>query len=310
MDSTQQDLKPLTLDTPDTGTQDSISTLGVAHSQTSKALTAAEGTSSRPNIGPSAFQSSDPALQEFIGFPKLPLELRRIIWGHSLPGPRVIEIFAEDNDNFILHNELITIRKDTHTAILAVLRTCKESEEIVLGAYEKIAASAWNLNLSPGAAILINYEQDIIHSAGRIKDIFFRDIPKQALENITVLGFGRSEFDTDLRGLLHFHESHLFHGVLPRMVRLEKIVLEDEDMCWDDWTMLQDDDDIRGPAPWGSAPFVFDGIEDKALTPAFVLTIERVRETAKDPLFGYLKGIEIAVAPYTRQIKPPPANGD
>ncbi len=32
--------------------------------------------------------------QSFTLFPKLPLELRRLIWRHSLPGPRIVYIYC------------------------------------------------------------------------------------------------------------------------------------------------------------------------------------------------------------------------
>jgi hypothetical protein len=35
------------------------------------------------------------ANREFTLFPKLPMELREMVWGEALPGPRVVELFHD-----------------------------------------------------------------------------------------------------------------------------------------------------------------------------------------------------------------------
>jgi hypothetical protein len=240
------------------------------HAQSPRPCTAIENAPIQPDIGSSTPLPDELPLQEFTVFPSLPLELRRLIWGHSLPGPRVIEIFSEDNDNYIMSNERITIRKDTHNDMFALLLACKESEEVVLGAYEKVTARAWNLSLPSSTTILFNYERDIIHLTGLAKDTFLSGASKETLDKMTVLGLGRSELDATLRILPLFSVSQFFHESLPKMSHLKNTVLEDGDARWAGFANLEGN--LRG-----SAPFIFDGIEDKAPTPAVTKTIERVR---------------------------------
>lgn len=298
MKNTQDATEIPTLDGPATGTQDPTLAVPRIRTPSPNPPTDVHDAPLQPTVELSTFQPNNPGLQEFTVFPNLPLELRRMIWGYSLPGPRVIEIFAEDIDSTRPGNERITIRKDTHTSIFAVLQVCKESEEVVSRAYEKITARAWNLALPSTAVILIDYDKDIIHSAGYPRYLFFQTLPYGALEKITTLGLGALEFSTDLYTAQRFR-SELLDYYLPQMTNLRTIVLEDDDPYWEDW--VDRFHDKRDPAPWGSAPFLFDGIEERESTPALAYAIKSVEETAKIPSYEYLKGIEFAVAPYTRQ---------
>jgi hypothetical protein len=123
---------------------------------------------------------------------------------------------------------------------------------------------------------LFNYERDIIHLTGLAKDTFLSGASKETLDKMTVLGLGRSELDATLRILPLFSVSQFFHESLPKMSHLKNTVLEDGDARWAGFANLEGN--LRG-----SAPFIFDGIEDKAPTPAVTKTIERVRETAGIP---------------------------
>ena len=73
------------------------------------------------------------SIEQFTYFPRLPLELRRQVWSHALPGPgpRIIEIYKETT----IIGDSRSIRKDTHLSLFNLKNACKEAQEVVLGKY-------------------------------------------------------------------------------------------------------------------------------------------------------------------------------
>jgi hypothetical protein len=88
-------------------------------------------------------------LETFEPFPKLPLELRRLIWRYALPGPRLVTVIEalSSPDSGILFID----RCDGSGKVLAsgltrlqeksakpppLLRVCRESRQVALGSYK------------------------------------------------------------------------------------------------------------------------------------------------------------------------------
>jgi 2EXR family len=65
-------------------------------------------------------------LSEFTLFPKLPLEMRLMIWKHSLPGPRLMEVFYEDTTG---------VCKST-CSLPIPLHANREARDVALESYE------------------------------------------------------------------------------------------------------------------------------------------------------------------------------
>lgn len=70
-------------------------------------------------------------LQTFTPFPRLPSELRNLVWTFALPGPRIIEILR----NHSAHHRACVVWKDTHTGLFRIMQTCKEAEDVVLSQF-------------------------------------------------------------------------------------------------------------------------------------------------------------------------------
>jgi hypothetical protein len=92
------------------------------------------------------FESYEEQLPVFHPFPRLPLELRRVIWKLALPGPRILELtvfydqIESDTENlFCVSAELISLDKHEYPFDpLSVCLVCKEYQEAFLENYERI----------------------------------------------------------------------------------------------------------------------------------------------------------------------------
>jgi len=90
------------------------------------------------------FDSYENKLSAFYPFPRLPLELRRVIWKSALPGPRLLELnvfynqIESDTENlFCVSAELISLDKHPFDP-LSVHLVCKEYQEVFMENYERI----------------------------------------------------------------------------------------------------------------------------------------------------------------------------
>jgi hypothetical protein len=80
---------------------------------------------------------SNPHLRTFTCFPRLPLELQRMVWGFALPAPRTITIISTD---FTIRDAKgWTVRKYcvAHNApsVPSLLHACQESRKVALKTY-------------------------------------------------------------------------------------------------------------------------------------------------------------------------------
>ncbi len=91
-------------------------------------------------------------------FPRLPLELRIVIWGFALPGPRLLRVTAPescyerlqaetlrhwDPSKFIIHITIkFKLEFETSDNDIGMLRACWESRQVVLDAYPLCLPSA------------------------------------------------------------------------------------------------------------------------------------------------------------------------
>jgi hypothetical protein len=90
------------------------------------------------------FESYERQLPVFHPFPRLPLELRRVVWKLALPSPRLLELIADynqgesDTENpFCVSAELISLDKHPFDP-LSVRLVCKEYQEVFMENYERI----------------------------------------------------------------------------------------------------------------------------------------------------------------------------
>ncbi|KAE8441335.1 hypothetical protein EG329_005484 [Mollisiaceae sp. DMI_Dod_QoI] len=69
----------------------------------------------------------------FTQFPRLPTELRLMVWKHALPGPRIIKLFNLVSDSE--DGQIQISQQADEVEVKALYMTCKESNEVVLENY-------------------------------------------------------------------------------------------------------------------------------------------------------------------------------
>ncbi|KAG4433699.1 hypothetical protein IFR05_010808 [Cadophora sp. M221] len=76
-------------------------------------------------------------LPSFACFQKLPFELRLMVWGFALPGPRVIRLkpAANKSYDFVISSEIATSSIKVVTTISGVIHAVHESREVSLKHY-------------------------------------------------------------------------------------------------------------------------------------------------------------------------------
>jgi 2EXR family len=101
-------------------------------------------------------------LTEFTLFPCLPIELRIKIWRHALPGPRIIEFYQIPDGPAYGGDFIAKVGRGSHLELLRLVKTCRESRDIVEQCYHKVPVEAFHLAaMKTGASFFVNYEQDI-----------------------------------------------------------------------------------------------------------------------------------------------------
>jgi hypothetical protein len=258
--------------------------------------TPANNTLAQLEVEPPIVQPDMPVLETFTIFANLPLELRRLIWGNSLPGPRVIEIFSNSEDR--RNPNIRCIRPDTHAPLFAIGRACKESEEVVLKEYSKSTADTWLLDgLPSNSAILFNYQRDIVHLTGRYTTRkFLSSAPESILECMTAIGFNPYGFWSAMKEYDVFgpalRQCTTLSGLF-RMSHLQKIIVQpDHEICL-----------IRGAAP-------FEIVDCRNRLPCF-RTLKTIRNfklmVQRDDYFGCLRAVDVEIGSYVRSSQ---ADGD
>ncbi|PVH77920.1 hypothetical protein DL98DRAFT_517055 [Cadophora sp. DSE1049] len=123
----------------------------------------------------------------FTPFPDLPLEIRRLIWSHSLPGARIFEIAQGSVNSLVRINDARLAQK----SVVKVALSCKEAYFCVLERYEKVQLR--HLGYSCPVCILsknrgnqfyfVDWEQDIFYEPGGNMNTFFGPSRKHPFEN-------------------------------------------------------------------------------------------------------------------------------
>lgn len=187
------------------------------HISTSNALIPSDPQESAPKL-------EDSAIRTFTYFPKLPLEVRRMIWTESLPGPRIFEMVrrrSRELDSYTLET--------AHAALFFILRACKESEEVVLRKYVKIEAQDWNLTSlqhSSTAIVLFDYGQDLLlfkNTTALAEFLFYA--PDDDLDRIKRIGLDICSLNQSIYMFVANGRSSLLCKDLPQLKNLKKIML-------------------------------------------------------------------------------------
>jgi len=113
----------------------------------------------------------------FVYFPKLPLELRTMIWKYTLPGPRVIKVAASDAAYPTTHGlELLgpvwEASIEQSPIATPLLHACHDSRAIALKTYE----AAFTPQLR-GNSFYFDWQLDTLYfQTGRAVDCFFYNL--------------------------------------------------------------------------------------------------------------------------------------
>ncbi|PMD29573.1 hypothetical protein L207DRAFT_642331 [Hyaloscypha variabilis F] len=92
----------------------------------------------------------------FALFPKLPPELRRIVWDLARPSPRVIKLFhTKVNDVDILYST---------AKVPSLLHTCQESRRVAKSWYELSLGYKSNFGKKHAAHVYFDYSRDFLYS--------------------------------------------------------------------------------------------------------------------------------------------------
>lgn len=108
---------------------------------------------------------------DFSWFPKLPVELRFLIWRQALPGPRIIEFYDTFWDEFAP-----AVTRNSTTPLLPFLKTCRESQRAVCDSYRKVDVRKFlfhGMGDHPDAVFFINYKTDAILFRTRFRSAEF-----------------------------------------------------------------------------------------------------------------------------------------
>lgn len=97
-------------------------------------------------------------LTEFTLFPELPIELRLLIWKLALRKPCLIELYDKVWDHYSP-----AIAPNSMTSLLPLLKTCRESHQVISETYRKIYASDLALiGMSSNSVFWIDDENDAL----------------------------------------------------------------------------------------------------------------------------------------------------
>jgi len=94
------------------------------------------GGSSRGSSSSRSSIDIEDGFPRFTLFSRLPVELRLKIWGHTLPGQRIIELFRKNTHG---HTACST---SVHLPIQNIRLACREAEKVVLKRYKLVPARA------------------------------------------------------------------------------------------------------------------------------------------------------------------------
>jgi hypothetical protein len=227
--------------------------------------------------------------QTFTPFPRLPLELRRMVWSRSLPDPRVIEILSEHDivKGFpTLWAKRTTIRKDIHSSLFSIKQAYTESRDVIPRNYDEIPANAWRLaNLPFPSTVLFNYEQDIVYlSSPNALCMFVQQPFAKTIQTMTIIGVECNILDI----LMAFLDIEGFPNSLQnlsQMPNLKSIILEGRP----NGIKRQ-----RLSTKAGSTPVSFSNIPDKPPNDSCKGVLERFGRTVQKHMeLEHLRDVEI-----------------
>ena len=99
--------------------------------------------------------------EKFTLFPALPVEIRRKIWGHALPGHQVIELYSTRPGNDIL------MPKHTHAALGSIMKVNVEAYQVVQEKYRMIDSWLLRIQSVPMESVfLLDHTKDILYLNG------------------------------------------------------------------------------------------------------------------------------------------------
>jgi hypothetical protein len=143
------------------------------------ASTSNHTSSNTTNISPFGSARSKP-LKKFAFFPKLPTELRVIIWELSLPKPRVVEISISDDEDSLVAK--------TDSPLPAHFKANFEARQVAFKNYPLVFSSILS---SP---MRFSFERDILYfDAEVLFKIFCKEMPDKANEKLCHLMLARDE---------------------------------------------------------------------------------------------------------------------
>jgi 2EXR family len=152
--------------------------------------------------------------QEFPYFSKLPPELRRKIWRHALPGPRVV------NFDFIYRPRQPMPHFEANYGAPTLLHVCHESREVALESYELLFQS----KESSRPAIYFDLKRDTLCFTLETIPIrivlFLEDMPRADIRRVRYLAVG-TELPKDMvKYITQFHGLEVFSLILsdPRII--------------------------------------------------------------------------------------------
>jgi hypothetical protein len=106
--------------------------------------------------------SKSRTLKKFKLFPKLPTEIRLMIWYFCLPGPRVVDVTLRRKATPTITGELLDYSRFISSVWLPmILRVCSESRKVARQHY-KLAFSKSTKTESSPARIYIDFSKDIV----------------------------------------------------------------------------------------------------------------------------------------------------
>jgi hypothetical protein len=141
-------------------------------------------------------------------FPKLPTELRFIIWELSLPKPRVVEISVSEFDDSLIAR--------TDSLLPAHFLTSIEAHQVASKNYPLVFSSILS------KPIRFSFERDILYfDVEGLFEIFSKEMPDKANEKLCHLMLARDE--------RFLYKSNTIHSVL-EFSKLKSITLESTNM--------------------------------------------------------------------------------
>ena len=128
-------------------------------------------TTSSPNAMTRPTPITNDANRVFTLFPKLPLELRRKIWKHTLPGPRVVPICIWDMR--LADSRAVSKHCASLNSSINITSVCHEARALVMETYDRILNVVWQPSYATDhesdAFVYVDYNIDKVYVEDQAK---------------------------------------------------------------------------------------------------------------------------------------------